>query len=121
MSNLHVRPARPDDVAAIFGMIQELAVFEKLEHLVVANEAMLQEALFCDKPVAEAIVGETGGEVVTYALFFHNFSTFLTKRGLILRRVSAYRLPHCLRLTVGTEEANRLVIAALVDFLGKKA
>jgi histidinol-phosphate aminotransferase len=46
---------------------------------------------------------------------------FLTARGLILRRVSAYRLPHCLRMTVGSEEANRLAIAALADFVGKKA
>jgi len=46
---------------------------------------------------------------------------FLTQRGLILRRVSAYRLPACLRMTVGTEEANRLAVAALAEFVGKKA
>ncbi len=44
---------------------------------------------------------------------------FLTKRGLILRRVSSYRLPNALRMTVGTEEANRLVVAALAEFVGK--
>lgn len=44
---------------------------------------------------------------------------FLTKRGLILRRVAGYGLPNCLRMTVGTEEANRLVVAALKEFLGK--
>jgi GNAT superfamily N-acetyltransferase len=83
-NNLSIRPARPDDVAAIFGMIYELAVFEKLEHMVVANETMLHNSLFCDKPVCEALVGEAGGEVVTFALFFHNFSTFLCKKGLYL-------------------------------------
>jgi histidinol-phosphate aminotransferase len=46
---------------------------------------------------------------------------FLTKRGLILRRVSGYGLPNALRLTVGTEEANRLVVQALKDFVGKTA
>jgi len=46
---------------------------------------------------------------------------FLTKRGLILRRVAGYGLPNCLRMTVGTEEANRLVVAALKEFLGKTA
>ena len=46
---------------------------------------------------------------------------FLTKRGLILRRVKAYHLPNALRMTVGNEEANRLVIAALAEFLGKTA
>src|SRR5438874_8422233 len=46
---------------------------------------------------------------------------FLTERGLILRRVKAYHLPNALRMTVGSEEANRLVIAALAEFLGKTA
>jgi histidinol-phosphate aminotransferase len=45
---------------------------------------------------------------------------FLTKRGLVLRRVSAYKLPNALRLSVGTEEANRLVVKALGEFLGQK-
>jgi histidinol-phosphate aminotransferase len=45
---------------------------------------------------------------------------FLTKRGLVLRRVSAYKLPNALRMTVGSEEANRLVVAALAEFLGKR-
>lgn len=84
MSQLTIRPAQPDDVAAIFGMIYELAVFEKLEHMVVANEAMLHEGLFSAKPSAEAIVGVADGEVVTFALFFHNFSTFLCRKGLYL-------------------------------------
>jgi histidinol-phosphate aminotransferase len=46
---------------------------------------------------------------------------FLTQRGLILRRVKAYKLPNALRMSVGTEEANRLVVAALAEFLGKRA
>ena len=46
---------------------------------------------------------------------------FLTKRGLILRQVGAYKLPNALRMSVGTEEANRLVVQALKDFLGKAA
>ncbi len=82
--SLNIRPARPDDVAAIFAMIRELAVFEKLEHMVVADEAMLHDALFGVRPPCEAIVGEEAGEVVTFALFFHNFSTFLCKKGLYL-------------------------------------
>jgi GNAT superfamily N-acetyltransferase len=65
-------------------MIVELAVFEKLEHMVVATEALLHEGLFGSKPSCEAIVGEENGQVVTFALFFHNFSTFLTKKGLYL-------------------------------------
>jgi GNAT superfamily N-acetyltransferase len=79
-----IRPATPADVTHIQSMIIELAVFEKLEHLVVATEEKLHEGLFGTHPACEAIVGEVDGEVVTFALFFHNFSTFLTKRGLYL-------------------------------------
>jgi GNAT superfamily N-acetyltransferase len=79
-----IRPAQPSDVAHIHSMIVELAVFEKLEHMVVATEALLHEGLFGSKPSCEAIVGEENGQVVTFALFFHNFSTFLTKKGLYL-------------------------------------
>jgi GNAT superfamily N-acetyltransferase len=79
-----IRPAQPSDVAHIHSMIVELAVFEKLEHMVVATEALLHEGLFGAKPSCEAIVGEEDGVVVTFALFFHNFSTFLTKKGLYL-------------------------------------
>jgi histidinol-phosphate aminotransferase len=46
---------------------------------------------------------------------------FLTQRGLILRQTTAYKLPNALRMTVGTEEANRLVVAALKEFLAKPA
>ena len=46
-------------------------------------------------------------------------NAFLMKRGLILRQVGAYKLPHALRMSVGTEEANRLVVKALAEFLGK--
>jgi GNAT superfamily N-acetyltransferase len=79
-----IRPARPDDVAHIYGMILELAVFEKLEHLVIATEELLHDGLFGQRPACEAIIGEEDGEVVTFALFFHNFSTFLTRKGLYL-------------------------------------
>ncbi len=79
-----IRPAQPSDVAHIHAMIVELAVFEKLEHLVVATEAMLHDGLFGTRPACEAIIGEEDGQVVTFALFFHNFSTFLTRKGLYL-------------------------------------
>ena len=79
-----IRPAQPTDVTHIHSMIVELAVFEKLEHLVVATEDLLHEGLFGSRPSCEAIIGEENGEVVCFALFFHNFSTFLTKKGLYL-------------------------------------
>ncbi|MEW6023841.1 MAG: GNAT family N-acetyltransferase [Pseudomonadota bacterium] len=83
-THFSIRPAEPADITHIHSMIVELAVFEKLEHMVVATEELLHEGLFGDRPACEAVVGEENGEVVTFALFFHNFSTFLTKKGLYL-------------------------------------
>lgn len=84
VTHFSVRPAEPADVTHIHAMIVELAVFEKLEHMVVATEELLHDGLFGTRPACEAIVGEENGEVVAFALFFHNFSTFLTKKGLYL-------------------------------------
>lgn len=83
-SILSIRPARAADVPAIYGMIHELAVFEKLEHLISSSEAMLHEGLFGASPACEALVGTVDGQPVTFALFFHNFSTFLCRKGLYL-------------------------------------
>ncbi|MBP6319241.1 MAG: GNAT family N-acetyltransferase, partial [Rubrivivax sp.] len=79
-----LRPATAADLPAIVSLIRELAVFEKLEHLVVVTSESLQPHLFGPRPAAEAVVGEVGGEVVAFALFFTNFSTFLGKPGLYL-------------------------------------
>lgn len=79
-----LRPATPEDVDAIVGLIRELAAFERLEHLVVVTPEILRPRLFGPRPAAEVVVGEVGGQVVAFALFFHNFSTFLGRPGLYL-------------------------------------
>lgn len=79
-----LRPATRQDVPAIVGLIRELAEFEHLSHLAQATPESLMPHLFGDKPVAEALVAEVEGEVVAFALFFTNFSTFLAKPGLYL-------------------------------------
>ena len=79
-----LRSAEPRDVPAIVGLITELAEFEKLAHLVQATPETLHPHLFGPRPVAEAMVAEVAGEVVAFALFFTNFSTFLAKPGLYL-------------------------------------
>lgn len=79
-----VRPAGLEDVNAIVGLIRELADFEKLSHLVEVTPQTLRPHLFGPKPVAEALVAEVGDEVVAFALFFTNFSTFLGRPGLYL-------------------------------------
>lgn len=85
MSSLHtLRAAEPRDVDAIVALIRELAEFEHLTHLLQVTPQTLQPHLFGPKPVAEAMVGEVAGEVVAFALYFTNFSTFLAKPGLYL-------------------------------------
>ena len=79
-----LRPAEPRDVPAIVGLIEELAEFEKLSHMLVVTPDKLHPHLFGDRPVVEALVGEIDGKVVAFALFFTNFSTFLAKPGLYL-------------------------------------
>ncbi|MGI4858166.1 MAG: GNAT family N-acetyltransferase [Janthinobacterium lividum] len=79
-----IRPARADDVAAIHALIGELADFEQLREMLVASEADLALALFGPHPAIEARVATVGGEVIAYALFFTNFSSFLGRRGLYL-------------------------------------
>ena len=79
-----LRPAELRDVGAIVGLIRELAEFEQLTHLLQVTPEKLRPHLFGEKPVAEALVAESAGEVVAFALFFTNFSTFLAQPGLYL-------------------------------------
>ena len=81
---LSIRPATPDDVPLIRQLIAELADYERLAHAAVATDADLRAQLFGERPAAEVLVGEVDGEPAGFALFFHNFSTFLGKRGLYL-------------------------------------
>ena len=79
-----VRNALPQDVPLILQMIRGLAEYEKLSDQVVATEAGLREALFGPHPSAEVVIGYADGQPAGFALFFHNFSTFLGRRGLYL-------------------------------------
>lgn len=83
-SSLLIRPAQASDIPAIFDMIHELAVFEHLEHLMTADQAMLHEGLFGANPACEALIGSEDGVAVTFTVFFHNFSTFVGRKGLYL-------------------------------------
>ena len=72
------------DVPTILSLIRELADFERLSHEVVADEALLRETLFGERPGAEVVMAQVADEVVGFALFFQNFSTFLGRPGLYL-------------------------------------
>lgn len=86
MSNLQITPATPADVPLILQLIRELADFERLLDQVTATEEQLHAGLFGPKPSAEVIMArlQPSGEVAGFALFFHNFSTFLAKPGIYL-------------------------------------
>ena len=79
-----IEPARESDVPLILELIKGLADYEKLAHEVVATEAGLRASLFGANPAAEVAIAYAGNEAVGFALFFHNFSTFLGRRGLYL-------------------------------------
>lgn len=82
--DVRLRPATREDIGQILSFIRELAEYEKLSHEAVADEATLAAQLFGDQPAAEVVIAEVDGRAAGFALFFHNFSTFLGKRGLYL-------------------------------------
>jgi GNAT superfamily N-acetyltransferase len=82
--NYVIRAAQVADVPIIFELIQALAAYEKLSDAVTGNVTNLEEHLFGDRPCVEAILAEVEGQPVGFALFFTNYSTFLTKPGLYL-------------------------------------
>ena len=81
---LSIRRAAAADVAVVLAFIRELAVYEHLEHEVVATEADVHAALFGPRPYAEVALACLDGEPVGFALYFHNFSTFVGKPGIYL-------------------------------------
>ena len=83
MKNTVIRFANERDIALILDFIKDLAEYEKMSDLVVADETMLREWIF-EKKKAEVIFAMEDGKEVGFALFFHNFSTFLGRAGIYL-------------------------------------
>ena len=83
MNNTEIRFASEKDVAMILDFIKGLAEYEKMSDLVVADEALLREWIF-EKNKAEVIFAMEDGKEVGFALFFHNFSTFVGRAGIYL-------------------------------------
>lgn len=79
-----LRFATAKDVDTILDLIWSLAVYEKLEHEVTGSAKGLEKTLFGDHPYAEVILAEEHGQSAGFALFFHNYSTFLCKPGIYL-------------------------------------
>ncbi len=83
-STFEIRPATESDVPLILAFIKKLARYERLEHEVVATEELLRETLFGERRTAEVVFGYYRGEPAAFALFFHNYSTFLGRPGIYL-------------------------------------
>jgi GNAT superfamily N-acetyltransferase len=84
MASIRIVPAQASDVPVILGMIKALAEYEQLTHEVVATEDGLRQSLFGPRPAGEVVLAYAGETPVGFALFFHNFSTFLGRHGLYL-------------------------------------
>jgi GNAT superfamily N-acetyltransferase len=82
--DFRIRKADKADTIIIVEFIRELAEYEKLLDQVKVTEKNLKENLFGERPFAEAIIGELNAKPIAFALFFHNYSTFLGKPGLYL-------------------------------------
>jgi GNAT superfamily N-acetyltransferase len=84
MDTVRIVPARVEDVPVILSLIKGLADYERMDDEVVATEEGLRAYLFGDRPAAEVVLAYVDDTVVGFALFFHNFSTFLGCPGLYL-------------------------------------
>ena len=79
-----MRQANEHDVPLILQFIEGLATYERLRESCVATEEKLRATLFSERPAAEVIIASIDGEPMGFALFFHNYSTFLAQRGIYL-------------------------------------
>jgi len=87
--SLSIRSATPADISLIGQFIRDLAEYEKLAHEVRFDEAVMAQKLFGPRPYAEVLIGKIDGTPQGFALFFHNFSTFEGRPGIIWRICSS--------------------------------
>jgi GNAT superfamily N-acetyltransferase len=81
---IKIIPAIERDVPLVLSFIRKLAEYEKLSHQVVVTEELLREALFGERRAAEVVLAYVGDAPAGFALFFHNFSTFVGRAGIYL-------------------------------------
>ncbi|HEX8493017.1 MAG TPA: GNAT family N-acetyltransferase [Pyrinomonadaceae bacterium] len=84
IADFRIEQASAEHAPLVLSFIKELAEYERLSHAVVATEDLLRESLFGEDAAAEVVIGYYKDAPVSFALFFHNFSTFLGRRGLYL-------------------------------------
>lgn len=117
MAEFHIELATERDVPVILQLIKGLAEYEKLAHEVVATEKGLRESLFGARRVAEVLIGYADGEAVGFAVFFHNYSTFLGRPGIYLEDL--FVLPEWRRRGLGTRLLRRIAQTAVERGCGR--
>ncbi|MBD2358839.1 GNAT family N-acetyltransferase [Tolypothrix sp. FACHB-123] len=116
-SDLILRFAEPQDCSVLFDLIQQLAEYEKLSHAVTGDVMALKEHLFGSPRYIEAILAEYAGQAVGFALFFPNYSTFLTKPGIYLEDL--FVLPEYRRQGIGKALLTKLAQIAVERNCGR--
>jgi GNAT superfamily N-acetyltransferase len=114
---MNIRSAREEDVPIILSLIRGLAEYERMGHLVRASEDGLRQALFGSHRAAEVVLAEAGAETIGFALFFHNFSTFLGRPGLYLEDL--FVVPSWRKQGVGKQLLVHLAGIALARGCGR--
>lgn len=109
-TTIDIHPATPPDVPIIFDLIRALAEYENLTHEVVGSAAALHQHLFGERPYIEAVLARVADQTAGFALFFPNYSTFLTQPGLYLEDL--FVLP---------EYRGQGIGKALLTYVGKLA
>lgn len=116
-SSLRIETARPHHAAVLLSLVRDLARYERLEHQVVASEQQIRDELGASRPVIEASIAWDGEEAVGFALYFHNFSTFMGRRGLYLEDL--YVIPAARRRGVGRALISHLASIAVARECGR--
>ena len=112
-----IASATERDVPTILQMIQALAQYEKLSHAVTATEDRLRATLFGPQPAAEVLMASADGQPAGFALFFHNYSTFLGQRGVYLEDL--FVVPQWRGHGLGRQLLARLAAIALERDCGR--
>ncbi len=115
--SFRIELATERDVPVILNLIKGLAEYEKLAHEVVATEECLSESLFGSRRVAEVLLGYAGAEPVGFAVFFHNYSTFLGRPGIYLEDL--FVVPQWRRRGLGTQLLRRIAHIAMERGCGR--